>query len=66
MAGEVVYGGRVTDSLDHRILMATLRHFVTPNLELPTFVYTPSGTYTCPPPGALGFLQVQPLPKHAP
>jgi len=51
--GQINYGGRVTDDLDRRCLMAILKKYYTPNVMIDSFRFTPSGTYYAPPEGKL-------------
>ena len=53
VVGQINYGGHVTDDMDRRCLMSTLRQFVTPHVMDEDFCYTPaSGTYHAPPANA--------------
>lgn len=53
VVGQINYGGHVTDDMDRRCLMSTLRQFVTPHVMDDDFCYTPaSGTYHAPPANA--------------
>ena len=52
--GQINYGGRVTDDLDRRCLMAILRQYITPKVAAgERYALTPSGTYYVPPDGDL-------------
>jgi len=47
--GHINYGGRVTDDLDRRCLLAILEKYVTPNILNDDYQFSASGTYRCPP-----------------
>ncbi len=52
--GQINYGGHVTDDMDRRCLMSTLRRFITPRVMDKDYCFTPvSGTYYPPPAGTL-------------
>ncbi|KAJ7549736.1 hypothetical protein O6H91_07G065700 [Diphasiastrum complanatum] len=51
VTGEITYGGRVTDDLDRRCLMSTLRRYYNPSVLLDSYSFTPSKTYNSPPVG---------------
>ncbi|KAL0028415.1 hypothetical protein WJX77_005025 [Trebouxia sp. C0004] len=52
--GQINYGGHVTDDMDRRCLMSTLRRFITPRVMDKDYCFTPvSGTYYPPPAGSL-------------
>lgn len=44
-AGEINYGGRVTDDWDRRCIMNILEDFYNPNVLIPEFCYSESGIY---------------------
>uniref|UniRef100_A0A8C8E5I8 Dynein heavy chain n=1 Tax=Otus sunia TaxID=257818 RepID=A0A8C8E5I8_9STRI len=44
-AGEINYGGRVTDDWDRRCIMSTLEDFYKPEVLIPEFAYSESGIY---------------------
>ncbi|KAM6325251.1 LOW QUALITY PROTEIN: dynein axonemal heavy chain 1 [Podargus strigoides] len=44
-AGEINYGGRVTDDWDRRCIMSILEDFYKPEVLVPEFVYSESGIY---------------------
>jgi dynein heavy chain len=46
--GQINYGGRVTDDLDRRCLMAIMRRFITPDVLQPRHAFTASGQYSVP------------------
>lgn len=46
--GHINYGGRVTDDLDRRCLLAILERYVTPKILDPEYKFSPSGLYKCP------------------
>lgn len=49
MLGQINYGGHVTDDMDRRCLMSTLRRFITPKVLDDDYKFTPmSGTYYAP------------------
>jgi dynein heavy chain len=47
--GHINYGGRVTDDLDRRCLLAILEKYVTPDILAEDYKFSASGTYKCPP-----------------
>lgn len=47
-AGEITYGGRVTDMWDQRCLAAALRRVVSRSALSPEHRYSPCGRYGCP------------------
>ena len=51
--GSVVYGGRITDSLDMHVLLALLRSFVRPSLLEDGFAYASDPAYKRPAAGSL-------------
>ena len=52
--GQINYGGHVTDDMDRRCLMSTLRRFITSRVMDDDYRFTPvSGTYYPPPAGTL-------------
>lgn len=52
--GQINYGGNVTDDMDRRCLMSTLRRFITAKVMDADYRFTPvSGTYYPPPAGTL-------------
>ena len=52
--GHINYGGHVTDDMDRRCLMSTLRRFITPKVMDEDYRFTPvSGAYYAPPAGSL-------------
>lgn len=44
-AGEINYGGRVTDDWDRRCIMSILEDFYKPEVLSPDFSYSESGIY---------------------
>ena len=44
-AGEINYGGRVTDDWDRRCMMSILEDFYKPEVLIPEFAYSESGIY---------------------
>ncbi|NWW95122.1 DYH1 protein, partial [Rhynochetos jubatus] len=44
-AGEINYGGRVTDDWDRRCIMSVLEDFYKPEVLIPEFAYSESGIY---------------------
>ena len=62
--GQINYGGHVTDDMDRRCLMSTLRRFVTARIMDSDYRFTPvSGTYYAPPAATLAQCrQAPPLP----
>lgn len=44
-AGEINYGGRVTDDWDRRCIMNILEDFYKPEVLIPEFAYSESGIY---------------------
>lgn len=44
-AGEINYGGRVTDDWDRRCIMSILEDFYKPEVLTPDFAYSESGVY---------------------
>lgn len=47
--GQINYGGHVTDDMDRRCLMSTLRRFITPKVMDDDYKFTPvSGAYYAP------------------
>ncbi|XP_050760847.1 dynein axonemal heavy chain 1 [Gymnogyps californianus] len=44
-AGEINYGGRVTDNWDRRCIMSILEDFYKPEVLIPEFAYSESGIY---------------------
>lgn len=44
-AGEINYGGRVTDDWDRRCIMSILEDFYKPEVLNPDFAYSESGIY---------------------
>jgi dynein heavy chain len=51
LAGNVNYGGRVTDDLDRRTLMIMMEDFITGKCQSDTYAYSESGDYMSPPDG---------------
>ena len=51
LAGNVNYGGRITDDLDRRTLMTALADYITPDALRDDYGFSPSGLYTSPPDG---------------
>ena len=51
LAGNVNYGGRVTDDLDRRTLMIMMEDFITPKCQSDDYAYSESGEYMSPPDG---------------
>ncbi|KAL2609519.1 hypothetical protein R1flu_028092 [Riccia fluitans] len=51
VTGEINYGGRVTDDLDRRCLMSTLRNFYSSPALQDTYAFTSTGLYKSPPEG---------------
>merc|ERR1711871_347608 len=49
LAGNVNYGGRVTDDLDRRTLLTMLGDYITPDTLRDGYAFTQSGLYTSPP-----------------
>lgn len=47
--GHINYGGRVTDDKDRICLLAVLEQYVTPKILDPSYAFSSSGTYRCPP-----------------
>lgn len=52
--GEINYGGRVTDDLDRRCLMSTLKLYYDPAVLSDTYTFTSTGLYKSPPEGEHG------------
>lgn len=46
IAGEITYGGRVTDAWDQRCLRSILRRFFSPETLEEDYKYSESGKYT--------------------
>lgn len=44
-AGEINYGGRVTDNWDRRCILNILENFYSPDVLNPEHIYSPSGEY---------------------
>ncbi|XP_024516360.1 LOW QUALITY PROTEIN: dynein heavy chain 6, axonemal, partial [Selaginella moellendorffii] len=55
VTGEITYGGRVTDDLDRRCLLSTLRRYYDPAVLSDEYAFTPSRTYMSPPEGMYTF-----------
>jgi dynein heavy chain len=53
LAGDINYGGRVTDDLDRRTLMTLLRAFYAPDILQDEYKFSPSGVYYPPVAGML-------------
>jgi len=53
VVGHINYGGRVTDDLDRRCLMAILHQYFTPDILDDAYTFSPSGLYRAPLTGAL-------------
>ena len=51
LAGNVNYGGRVTDDLDRRTLMIMMADFITGEAQKDTYSFSESGDYMSPPDG---------------
>merc|ERR1711871_80968 len=51
LAGNVNYGGRVTDDLDRRTLMIMMEDFITPKCQSDDYAFSESGDYMSPPDG---------------
>eukprot|EP00743_Colponemidia_sp_Colp-15_P007299 GILK01007882.1.p1 GENE.GILK01007882.1~~GILK01007882.1.p1 ORF type:complete len:1232 (+),score=259.13 GILK01007882.1:87-3698(+) len=49
LAGEINYGGRVTDDIDRRTMRTVLMDFVTPAVLTEGYQFSPSGAYVSPP-----------------
>jgi len=47
--GHINYGGRVTDDKDRRCILAILEQYVSPQLLDPSYEFSNSGNYKCPP-----------------
>jgi dynein heavy chain len=47
--GHINYGGRVTDDKDRRCILAILEQYVSPPLLEPSYEFSSSGLYKCPP-----------------
>jgi dynein heavy chain len=47
--GHINYGGRVTDDKDRRLILAILEQYVSPQLLDPSYEFSNSGNYKCPP-----------------
>uniref|UniRef100_A0A669QRL3 Dynein axonemal heavy chain 1 n=1 Tax=Phasianus colchicus TaxID=9054 RepID=A0A669QRL3_PHACC len=61
-AGEINYGGRVTDDWDRRCMMNILEDFYKPEVLTPEFAYSESGIYNAiPPQGYLQYIRSLPL-----
>uniref|UniRef100_A0A8C2TM90 Dynein axonemal heavy chain 1 n=1 Tax=Coturnix japonica TaxID=93934 RepID=A0A8C2TM90_COTJA len=61
-AGEINYGGRVTDDWDRRCMMNILEDFYKPEVLTPEFAYSESGVYSAiPPQGYLQYIRSLPL-----
>ncbi|BBN19721.1 hypothetical protein Mp_8g13060 [Marchantia polymorpha subsp. ruderalis] len=54
VTGEINYGGRVTDDLDRRCLMSTLKLYYDPAVLSDTYTFTSTGLYKSPPEGEHG------------
>lgn len=65
VTGHINYGGRVTDDLDRRCLMAMLAQYFVPDVLLEGYKFSQSGTYFAPPPGdiasALSYIRSLPM-----
>ena len=65
LAGNVNYGGRVTDDLDRRTLMIGLDDFVCEDVLSDSYAFSPSGLYLSPPDneydGYVDFLKALPI-----
>lgn len=48
VTGDIVYGGRVTDDLDRRCLMAILQCYMTPECLESSYKFSESGIYRIP------------------
>jgi len=53
LTGECNYGGRVTDDKDRRCILTILEDFFRQDVLNEGHVYSPSGTYHCPPDGSI-------------
>jgi len=53
LAGQINYGGRVTDDWDRRTLMAILLGYYTPDVLKDDYKFSESGLYHCPTDGPL-------------
>ena len=51
LAGNVNYGGRITDDLDRRTLLTALADYITPDTLRDDYAFSASGKYTSPPDG---------------
>ena len=51
LAGNVNYGGRITDDLDRRTLLTAIQDYINEKALRDDYAYTPSGLYTAPPDG---------------
>uniref|UniRef100_A0A4W3IJM0 Dynein axonemal heavy chain 1 n=1 Tax=Callorhinchus milii TaxID=7868 RepID=A0A4W3IJM0_CALMI len=61
-AGEINYGGRVTDDWDRRCIMNILEDFYTPDVLEENFSYSESGIYNfCVPQGYLNYMKSLPI-----
>ena len=48
VTGDINYGGRVTDDLDRRCLVTTLKSFCSMHTIADDYKFSPSGLYFCP------------------
>jgi dynein heavy chain len=48
ITGDINYGGRVTDDLDRRLLLTTLKVFCAPEVLKDDYKFSPSGIYYAP------------------
>lgn len=53
VTGEINYGGRVTDDLDRRCLLSTLRIYCSPEILKDEYRFSPSGLYFAPSDGKI-------------
>jgi len=53
VTGEINYGGRVTDDLDRRCLLSTLRIYCSPEILKDEYRFSPSGLYYAPSDGKI-------------